>query len=303
MLPALLGVSPYATQNDALNKCIMAVDGIADDWNGNEATGWGDRLEPVILEEVVKRLGLSGWHAPRQAFDHPSLPFGCSLDGVGYSSGQVVKHAPSAGIYVIGAGQVTLNSDIVLEAKVTSAMPELYPAPHRGPIQVQGQMMCTGLSYAAIGVLYGGIELRIFVYPADPKMMTKIADAVVDFDRRVAAREFYPPSSSADCDIIWPVANDSEPPIDLPENVGGVDILELVEAHHAASRAQKACDETKENVERLLKEMLGNHEIGRIGGYEVRWPMRHYKAQPEKITPAKPAYSKRQSTLTIKAVS
>jgi hypothetical protein len=30
--------------------------------------------------------------------------------------------------------------------------------------------------------------------------------------------------------------------------------------------------------------------------------MRHYKAQPERITPAKPANAIRQSTLTIKEI-
>jgi len=38
------------------------------------------------------------------------------------------------------------------------------------------------------------------------------------------------------------------------------------------------------------------------GRYKVSWPMRHYKASPEKITPAKEAYSIRQSTLTIKEI-
>jgi predicted phage-related endonuclease len=303
VLPAIMGVSPWSTKNDALNKCLMARDGAPDDWQGNEATEWGNRLEPVVMQEMADRLGLDGWYEPDHGFKHPTLPLAASLDGIGHASGQVIKHDPSKGIFVVGAETVTLNSDIVMESKITRSDPEPMPAPFRGPVQVQGGMMCTGLSYAAIGVLYGGVELRIFVYPSNPKLMTQIADAVMDFERRLEDREYYPAESSADCDVIWPIVDDSEPAIDLPASIEDVDILELVEAHHAATRAKKACDETKDDVEKVLKELLGNHEAGRIGDYEVKWPMRHYKAQPEKTTPAKPAYSKRQSVLSIRKVS
>ena len=303
VLPAIMGVSPWATPNDALNKCLMARDGMPDEWEGNEATAWGNRLEPVVMQEMADRLGLDGWHEPDHGFKHPTLPLAASLDGIGHASGQVIKHDPSKGIFVVGAEEVTLNSDIVMESKVTRTDPEPMPAPYRGPVQVQGGMMCTGLSYAAIGVLYGGVELRIFVYPTNPKLMTQIADRVLDFERRLEERDYYLPETSADCDVIWPTVDDSEPAVDLPAAIGDVDILELVEAHHAATRAKKACDETKDDVEKVLKELLGNHEAGRIGDYEVKWPMRHYKAQPEKTTPAKPAYSKRQSVLSIRKVS
>jgi hypothetical protein len=46
--------------------------------------------------------------------------------------------------------------------------------------------------------------------------------------------------------------------------------------------------------------MLGQASKGTVGRFEIRWPMRSYKAQPEKVVPAKDAYSIRQSTLSIK---
>tara|TARA_R110000765_G_scaffold16975_3_gene46921 strand:- start:534 stop:1490 length:957 start_codon:yes stop_codon:yes gene_type:complete len=303
ILPAIMGLSPWSTPNDTLNKCLMARDGMPDTWAGNEATEWGNRLEPTIIQEMVDRLGLTGWHEPQTQFKHPTLPLGASLDGVGYSSGQVIKHNPDAGIYIIGATEVTLNSDIALESKLTRSDPELIPAPFRGPIQLQAQLMCSGLSYGAVGVLYSGLELRIFIYPSDPRMMTKIADAVTDFERRLDAGEYYPPASSSDCNIVWPLADDSEPPLQLPAELGGVDILELIEAHYAATVAKKASEGVQSDVDQVLKEILGNHSVGRIGDYEVKWPMRHYRAKPEVVTPAKDAYSKRQSNITIRKVA
>ena len=54
-VPALLGMSPYSSPNDILKE---VVDIIHNDtrpafWGGNEATRWGDRLEPVVLGEVL----------------------------------------------------------------------------------------------------------------------------------------------------------------------------------------------------------------------------------------------------------
>jgi hypothetical protein len=49
--------------------------------------------------------------------------------------------------------------------------------------------------------------------------------------------------------------------------------------------------------------MMGQSEIGRAGRVVIKWPMRHYKAQPERLVAAKEAYSVRQSSLTVKEVS
>ena len=49
-----------------------------------------------------------------------------------------------------------------------------------------------------------------------------------------------------------------------------------------------------------LKEMMQGFGSAKCGKWQIKWPMRHYKETQEKITPAKPAYSVRQSTLSIK---
>jgi hypothetical protein len=49
--------------------------------------------------------------------------------------------------------------------------------------------------------------------------------------------------------------------------------------------------------------MLKNRTSGIAGEYRISWPTRTYKAQLAKITPAKEAYTIRQSTLTIKELT
>ena len=54
-------------------------------------------------------------------------------------------------------------------------------------------------------------------------------------------------------------------------------------------------------------EAMGNHEFAHLNFedgetmFEVKWPTRSTKAQPEKIVPAKPAKVERQKSLTIPA--
>ena len=49
-----------------------------------------------------------------------------------------------------------------------------------------------------------------------------------------------------------------------------------------------------------LKELLGDATKAHAEEFRISWPIRTYQAQPEKVVPAKPAYSIRQSTVTIK---
>jgi hypothetical protein len=41
----------------------------------------------------------------------------------------------------------------------------------------------------------------------------------------------------------------------------------------------------------------------KAGKYKISWPMRHYKATPERVVPAKEASVVRQNTLTIKELA
>ncbi len=60
-LPGLMGFSRYSTPNDELQYSINAIDGKERPDIGNEAMGWGNTLEPVILMEAVKRLGITDY--------------------------------------------------------------------------------------------------------------------------------------------------------------------------------------------------------------------------------------------------
>lgn len=305
-LPAIMGLSPYSTPNDELAKSIDALDGKFKTWDGNEATRFGNLLEPVILAQMMERLRLDTFIAPTTPFSAPNgVALNASLDGVGAPGPQTtirIKTDVDRGIYLIGCDELAITGPGVLESKLTSAPPEDEPAAHRGPIQLQGCMLCSGYEWGAIGVLYRGVELRIFVYRRDDSVISQIVDLCADFERRKTSLDWYSPVSTSDAANVWNKADDSAPPIELIP-----DTIDLMEDILTAKEIIKAAEETIDQCSAALMEAIGNHleatatdEDGTK--YRVRWPMRNYKAQPEKITPAKEAYQKRAQTLEIKVV-
>ena len=61
VVPVIMGLSPYKTQNEHLKRIIALDNGEPDPetFNGNEATHHGDALEPYILKTACERLGIT----------------------------------------------------------------------------------------------------------------------------------------------------------------------------------------------------------------------------------------------------
>lgn len=303
-LPGLMGFSKYSTPNDELQFSINAIDGKERPDIGNEAMGWGNTLEPVILEEAANRLGLIDVDTQiNKAFTHEVIPLSCSLDGVGHGNGQEITSDPDNGIYVVGQDSIILDGPGVLEAKLTKTIPEDVPHLARGPIQLQGQMLVTGHKWGAVCVLYQGIELRVFLFAPHKETQAAIARAVHDFQDKLdkytstAEIDWYPPASSRELDRIYPTAANREE-VELGQTVA--ELARGILENKAAIRAAEASIET---AEKLIKQELGQSERGRVGQYVISWPMRNYKATAERLVPGKAAYSIRQSSITIKELT
>jgi len=299
-LPGLLGFSKYSTPNDELSFSINAIDGKERADIGNEAMMFGNLLEPVILTQAAKRLGITQFDTDiRKAFTHDLVPLSCSLDGTGEGGGQTITHDPSNGIYVIGKDSIVLDGTGVLEAKLTKTNPEDTPHLARGPIQLQGQMLVTGHKWGAVCVLYGGIELRVFLFDTHYETQQKIVSSVLEFQSKLdkyaktGEIDWYPPESSKEVDRFFPEAKKEE--IELDGNA-----LQLAQSIIRNKTLIRKAEADIDSDEKEIKMLLGSAERGKAGSYHISWPMRSYKASPEKITPAKEAYSIRQSSLSIK---
>jgi len=300
-IPALLGHSKYETPNGVLTSVINALQDVEEHFETNEAMDWGNALEVPILIKASARLSLSNivLDHPKPYF-HSDAPIACSLDGNGDGNGLVIKNNPDAGIYVIGQDSITLDGVGVLEAKLTSSYPEDCPAMSRGPLQLQAQMDITGAQWGAVCVLYQGIELRIFLFSPHEETQALIRKKAFEFETKIThwsetgEVDWYDPANPAEYGTKWP----GDP------NLDSVDLGEwgatLAERIVKAKQEIKVLEASIADNEAELKEMLGNATLAHAAEFKITWPIRNYQAQPEKIVPAKPAHSMRQSTVTIK---
>jgi len=300
-LPALLGLSRYQTPNDELQYSINASKGLPREDKQNEAMAWGDRIERLILQETAKRLELLELSTEfDSAFFHKTLPLACSLDGWAHGRGQKIRTDMDAGIIVVGQDEIMLDGYGVLEAKLTAVSPEEMPALYRGPVQLQAQMDIMQARWGAVAVLYQGTVLRIFLFEPHKQTLETIKAAVLEFQNKIEKYkatgeiDYYPPANSKDADRMYPAADEAVV-VNLPSRAE-----QLADQILAANADIKEAEGKRSEAETELKAMLGQASKGTVGRFEIRWPMRSYKATPEKVVPAKDAYSIRQSTLSIK---
>lgn len=301
-LPGLLGLSKYSTPNDELLLSCNALDGKTPEPLEIEAADWGNRFERHILQQGVERLGLDDCVLDHdKPVFHGEWPLCTSLDGTADGRGRVVTTDPDAGIFVIGADQVVLEGWGCLEAKLTGQDAEDVPPLWRGPIQLQGQMAVLNMKWGAVCTLYRGTKLRIFVFERHQVTQDAIEHAVHEFQTKLdkykstGEIDYYPALNSDDATRKYPTADDKE--ITLTQNAEELCALILDRKEDIKELQDKI-----NFYETSLKELLQDANKGIGTRYRVSWPMRHYKAQPEKITPAKPATTVRQNTLTIKEI-
>lgn len=302
-LPAVMGFSKYRSPNDELVATINALNNIDEANITNEAMDWGNKTEELILSEAAKRLGVSNLVTQHpEAYFHPLLPLACSIDGKADGQSIVLRSNPDLGIMVMDDDVITLEGNGILEAKLTAVAPEHTPALYRGPIQLQAQMDITGAKWGALAVLYRGTELRIFVFKPHAQTLRAIEAATLDFQKRLDTWkldrhiDYYPPINSTDADRTWGQAEDQT------LNLGGEYEMwarDIFEAREDIKQAESIIADRETKIKTAMqtasKAVVGNK-------YTVSWPMRTYKAQPEKVVPAKEAYSVRQSTLSIKEI-
>ena len=298
-LPSLLGFSKFRTPNDELKVSMDAIHGIDPEFNENEPMQWGNTLEKLILAEGCRRLGVEIDNLDHNvAYFHRDIPLSCSLDGTAIGNDTVIYTDIAKGIYVMGTDSIKLESEGIIEAKLTSNEVEDSPAMYRGVIQLQGQMDIRESKWGALCVLYKGTQLRIFLYERNEDQVNMIRNAVEDFQERIdiykASQEieWYPLNDSFEASRVFDRAEKST--IELPEIE--IQAEKIIELREKIAELETAIDRLQINI----MEQMRDNEICNAGRYKISWPMRQYKAQPAKTVPAKEAYVIRQSKLSIK---
>ena len=302
-VPVLMGASRFMTVNELLKQKMDVISGIDPPFKEAEAMFWGNTLETTILNESCARLGLGNPKTTHtKPYFHKSIPIACSLDGTVTGDNQVIMTDIEKGIVCVNGDEIRLEGMGVVEAKLTAHEVEsatelpLY----RGPLQLQMQMDITGAKWGAVCVLYKGTTLKTFVYQRDEEVIARIHEAVIDFQRRLDKYktndevEWYDMESTKEAASIFDEAEKETIELDdVEEDVNK--IIELRQIH-------ADIEEQIKNHELKIMDRMRDNMYAVSGQYKISWPMINYKATPEKVVPAKPARTVRQSKLRIRSI-
>lgn len=216
-----------------------------------EAAYWGTQLEALVRSEFTKRTGIEVMLVKQllQSEEHPFML--ANLDGV-------CEHP--------------IYGTCIFEAKTASA----YKAenwndkiPDEYMLQIQHYMAVTGYQGTYIAVLIGGNTFRWKFVERDEELIAMLIRLEREFWNHV--QDMTPPpldGSEASAKFLRERFSDSLPSsrIDLPE-----DANTLIAQYDNACEELKRIAERKQEAENLLKQMLGENEMGVAGERIITW--------------------------------
>ncbi len=216
-----------------------------------EAAYWGTQLEPFVRAEFTKRTGIEVSQV-KQLLQNEEYPFMlANLDGICEHPdlGPVIFEAKTASAYKAGEWEGTI--------------PDEYQ------LQIQHYMAVTGYAGAYIAVLIGGNTFKWRFVERDEELISMLIELETAFWNHV--QDGTPPpldGSDATAKFLADRFRDSIPKsrITLPDAAA-----DLLAQYDEACEQLEIITEQKQQAENLLKEMLGEHEVGTAGGRVVTW--------------------------------
>ena len=216
-----------------------------------EAAYWGTQLEPFVRAEFTKRTGIevSRRNELLQSEEHPFML--ANLDGICEvpDVGPCIFEAKTASAYKVGEWE--------------DAIPDEYA------LQLAHYMAVTGYTGAYIAVLIGGNTFKWKFIERDEELLSMLIQLETDFWNHV--QDGTPPpldGSDASAKFLAERFPNSRPKshIILPETAD-----ELLAQYDEACEELEAVTERKQKAENLLKEMIGENEVGTAGDRIITW--------------------------------
>ena len=216
-----------------------------------EAAYWGTQLEPFVRAEFTKRTGIevSRRNELLQSEEHPFML--ANLDGICEvpDVGPCIFEAKTASAYKVGEWE--------------DAIPDEYA------LQLAHYMAVTGYAGAYIAVLIGGNTFKWKFIERDEELISMLIQLETDFWNHV--QDGTPPpldGSDASAKFLAKRFPNSRPKshIILPETAD-----ELLAQYDEACEELEAVTERKQKAENLLKEMIGENEVGTAGDRVITW--------------------------------
>jgi putative phage-type endonuclease len=243
-----------------------------------EAAYWGNQLEPIVRREFTQRTGIEV-RTTREMLQSETHPFMlANLDGE-------CTH-PEYG-------------PCVFEAKTANAYRSKeweHGVPVEYMLQVQHYMSVTGFMSAYVAVLIGGNTFKWFFVKRDDELISAIIRIETEFWNRV--QNFTPPplDGSEACTRFmngrYPKSTTTT--ITLPASAAT-----LLRQYDDACEKMEQLTTQKQEAENLLKEMLGEHEVGIMNDRIVTWKsVIQERLDSKALKAAHPEFSRQFTTTT-----
>ena len=216
-----------------------------------EAAYWGTLLEPFVRAEFTKRTGIEVTHKNELLQSEKHNFMLANLDGI---------------------CEVPDYKTCIFEAKTASA----YKAgewedsiPDEYTIQVQHYLAVTGYAGSYIAVLIGGNTFKWKFVERDEELISMLIELEADFWNHVQQKTPPPlDGSSASEKFLAERFPSSNPKSQIALPTSAVD---LISQYDEACEQLKEIAEKKQYAENLLKEMMGDNEIGTVKDRIVTW--------------------------------
>ena len=241
------GISQYKSPVEL----FMLKTGQTESEEAGEAAYWGKTLESVVKAEFTKRTGIVVVEVNKilRSKEYPFML--ANLDGV-------CRH-PERGT-------------CVFEAKTASAFKAAEwedTIPQEYMLQLQHYLSVTGYAGAYIAVLIGGNTFKYSFIERDEELISKLIQWEGDFWEHVVS-DIPPPLDGSEASALYlkkryphSIALSK---VKLPDAAKA-----LIQQYEEACQKGDAFNEQKQRAENLLKEMLGEHEVGVAGDRIITW--------------------------------
>ena len=290
----ITGNNPYQTRNQVLENCHKAMNGEDISIPTNNYMEVGNVLEKPIAELACKRIGLLDAELViTEAVRHKKVTINGSIDAIGVADNIFVTKDVDKGFYCPdledGEG-FKINGKGIIEIKTTNApLTETLPT-YRGVTQVRCLMAITEFSWAVVCVLNGS-DLRMYFYQRDEQWEKDVLEPkVIDFNNRIANLDWYDPFDTKEAGYITPQDNGAITELTSTDQLMIDNILAW----------ESQIKNLKDNIEEAKKSIMMSMKEAKEGyseTHKVVWQTINYKAQPEKVVPAKEGYTSRRFSI------
>lgn len=284
----ILGLSPWSSPYTVWADKTQDIERDA-----NESMEWGKLLEDVILERWANEAGL--YTGGRELLvAHPEIPWVmATVDALAF------EHDTANDFHEESTSPSSAIANV--QVKTDGGWARWEQLPDHVRVQVQWEMLATGLDYTWVPVLHGGRRFEVYEAEADPGLQAVMLHTVTLFrDEYLVdpSDEHFPDPMGTDDELkviadLYPGAKEDEVIEISTSTAADVALLEGLKAQ------AKSLEEQIKKYSARVKVSLGDATIGNLDGVprvtwkpqDGTWVERHYR-QPSRTLLIKPIKEK-----------